>query len=186
MIKISPTDALVVVDVQNDFCPGGALPVPEGDRVVAPINIAAGLFREVVVTRDAHPANHVSFIAQGGHWSPHCVRGTPGWELHPYLRVRTTYEVLKATDAETDQYSGFTPDLREHLASQGVRRVFVAGLALDYCVKATALDAKRAGFDTTVLTNATRAVNVRPGDDTRALDELASAGVLTALTLDLR
>ena len=153
-------DALIVVDVQNDFCPGGALAVNEGDQVVPVLNRLMPQFGTVVATQDWHPANHRSFSAQGGEWPEHCIAGTPGAELHPALnREELDFTVKKATTPEQEAYSGFDgTDLAQRLREHGVRRVFVGGLALDYCVDATALDAVRAGFEAYVIRDATRAV----------------------------
>jgi nicotinamidase/pyrazinamidase len=170
-------DALIVVDVQNDFCPGGSLAVPEGDKVVPVINRLAPRFSTVVTTHDSHPADHSSFVEQGGPWPPHCVEGTSGWELHPDLRVAADHRVFKGRDRELDGYTGWNPELADFLEKQGAKRVVVVGLALDYCVQATALDARAAGHQVLVLTDATRAVNVQPGDGDRALDALRAAGV---------
>jgi nicotinamidase/pyrazinamidase len=152
--------ALIVVDVQNDFCPGGALAVAKGDEVVPILNRLAPHFGTVVATQDWHPANHRSFAAQGGPWPPHCVAGTPGADFHPALdQSAIDLTVKKATTPEQEAYSGFDgTDLAAQLRQRGVRRVFVGGLALDYCVDATALDARKAGFETTVILDATRAV----------------------------
>ncbi len=171
--------ALIVVDVQNDFCPGGALAVPDGDAVVEMVNRLAGEASFVVATRDWHPADHGSFAAQGGVWPVHCVRGSEGAELHPGIERREIDVVVdKGRDAELEGYSGFEgTDLERLLRDRGVDAVDVAGLALDYCVKATALDARRAGFDVTVHRGATRAVEVSPGDGERAVEELRAAGV---------
>jgi nicotinamidase/pyrazinamidase len=173
----SPDDALVVVDVQRDFCPGGSLAVPDGDQVVGVINRLVPRFSTVVTTHDTHPADHSSFTDQGGPWPPHCVEGTPGWEVHPDLDLGPDFQVFKGRDRDQDGYTGWTPDLAEFLANRGVRRVVVVGLALDYCVQATALDARAAGHEVVVLTDATRAVNVKPDDGERALDALRAAGV---------
>lgn len=172
-------DGLIVVDVQNDFCPGGALPVPDGDAVVAPIN---GLMEEVpftVATRDWHPSNHYSFVAQGGPWPPHCVAGTGGAELHPKLHSSQIDAIVDTGQDPADEgYSGFAGTRLERLLrEQGVDTVHVAGLALDYCVRATALDARRAGFDVVLHRGATRAINAQPGDEERTLGELREAGV---------
>jgi nicotinamidase/pyrazinamidase len=171
--------ALIVVDVQNDFCPGGALAVPDGDAVVEVVNRLAGEAPFVVATRDWHPADHGSFAAQGGVWPAHCVRDTPGAQLHPGIDSRQIDVVLdKGRDAELEGYSGFEgTELERLLRDRGVDAVDVAGLALDYCVKATALDARRAGFEVTVHRGATRAVEVSPGDSERAVKELRAAGV---------
>jgi len=171
--------ALIVVDVQNDFCPGGALAVPDGDAVVEVVNRLAGEAPFVVATRDWHPADHGSFAAQGGVWPVHCVCDTPGAQLHPGIDSRQIDVVLdKGRDPELEGYSGFEgTDLERLLRDRGVDAVDVAGLALDYCVKATALDARRAGFDVTVHRGATRAVEASPGDGERAVEGLRAAGV---------
>jgi nicotinamidase/pyrazinamidase len=173
----APDDALVVVDVQRDFCPGGSLAVPDGDRVVPVINRLAPRFRTVVSTHDSHPPDHSSFAEQGGPWPPHCVEGTPGWDPHPDLDVKADFQVFKGREKELDGYTGWTPELADFLARQGAQRVVVTGLALDYCVQATALDARAAGYEVLLLTDATRAVNLRPDDGDRALDALRAAGV---------
>jgi nicotinamidase/pyrazinamidase len=173
----TPDDALIVVDVQRDFCPGGSLAVPEGDQVVPVINQLAPRFATVVTTQDTHPADHSSFAEQGGPWPPHCVEGTPGWEFHPDLRVDADFQVFKGRDRDLDGYTGWTPELADFMVKRGVRRVVAVGLAIDYCVKATALDARAAGYAVVVLTDAVRAVNVAPDDGDRALDALRAAGV---------
>ncbi len=172
-------DALIVVDVQNDFCAGGALEVNDGDAVVEPINRLSAKIPFVVATRDWHPPDHQSFAQEGGPWPVHCVRGTHGAELHPGLDVTHIDAVVDAGRAPEDEgYSGFErTDLEHLLREHDVDRVHVAGLALDYCVKATALDAKRLGFDTVLHLGATRAVEVEPGDGERSLQELREAGV---------
>jgi nicotinamidase/pyrazinamidase len=173
----TPDDALIVVDVQRDFCPGGSLAVPEGDQVVPVINQLAPRFATVVTTQDTHPADHSSFAEQGGPWPPHCVEATPGWEFHPDLRVDADFQVFKGRDRDLDGYTGWTPELADFMVKRGVRRVVAVGLAIDYCVKATALDARAAGYAVVVLTDAVRAVNVAPDDGDRALDALRAAGV---------
>jgi nicotinamidase/pyrazinamidase len=172
-------EALVVVDVQNDFCPGGALGVPDGDAVVEPINRLAAQLPFVVATRDWHPPDHGSFTDQGGLWPVHCIAGSPGAELHPGIdREQIDGVVDKGLDAFSDGYSGFEDTaLEQLLRERGIDIVHVAGLALDYCVKATALDAKRAGFEVIVHRAATRAVELEPGDGERAVRELREAGV---------
>ena len=189
-LTIDPTrDALIVVDVQRDFCPGGALAVPRGDEVVPVINRLLGLGGWLAVaTRDWHPPDHCSFTAQGGLWPPHCVAGTPGAAFHPALELaRIRHVVSKAVTRAAEAYSGFQgTDLQALLRLQGVRRVFVCGLATDYCVKATALDARQAGLDVVVLEDAIRGVEVKPGDSGAALAEMRAAGVETARSTDLR
>ncbi|MBV8988824.1 MAG: nicotinamidase [Solirubrobacterales bacterium] len=172
-------DALIVVDVQNDFCQGGALAVPDGDAVIEPVNRLAETVPLVVATRDWHPPDHRSFAEQGGPWPVHCVQDTPGAQLHPGLdRSRVDAIVDAGQEPELEGYSGFEDtDLERVLREREVDRVHVAGLALDYCVKATALDAKRAGFDVVVHLDATRPVEVQRGDGERAVRELREAGV---------
>lgn len=178
--------ALIVVDVQRDFCPGGALAVPDGDAVVPVIDGWIDRFQRrglpIVYTRDWHPPAHVSFRERGGPWPPHCVQDTPGAAFHPDLRVVGAV-FHKGFDPDRDAYSGFEgvrvnggEALAPWLRQQGVRHVVIAGLATDYCVRATALDALREGFGVTVDPAGCRAVNVRPHDGADALAELQSAG----------
>lgn len=183
MFDPQPDDALVAVDVQNDFCAGGSLAVPDGDQVVEVINTIAPRFRTVVTTHDTHPADHSSFAAQGGPWPPHCVEGTKGWELHPDLSVDADLQVFKGREQDDPGYTAWTAELGAFLHGRGVRRVAVTGLALDVCVRATALDVAAAGFETVVLTDATRAVNVNPDDGDRTLAELRAAGIRTEAAL---
>ena len=167
-----------MVDVQNDFCPGGALPVPEGDQIIDAVNRLAAESPIVIATRDWHPADHGSFVDQGGAWPVHCVRDTPGAQLHRRLRASIDATVDKGEVRGREGYSGFEDtSLEQLLRERGVDTVHVVGLALDYCVKATALDARAAGFDVVVHRAATRAVNVQPGDGERAVAELRAAGV---------
>jgi nicotinamidase-related amidase len=176
--------ALVIVDFQNDFTPGGALAVPEGDAIADRVNALArsGEFDLVVATRDWHPPDHGSFAERGGTWPVHCVAGTPGAELHPALD-REAVEVIvdKGQDPETEGYSGFQgTELGELLERRGIDEVTVVGLATDYCVKQTALDALRHGLHVTVDTSAVRGVDVQEGDSERALAELRAAGAALA------
>jgi nicotinamidase-related amidase len=178
---MSGRTALIAVDVQGDFLPGGSLAVPEGFAVVPPLLDAARDVDMVVATRDWHTADHVSFADRGGPWPVHCVAGTPGSTLHPDIDRIAHVVVSKGTNSELDAYSGFdgTP-LAALLRAAGVRRVLVGGLATDYCVRATALDALREGFEVVVLRDAVRAVDVQPGDGERALEEVAAAGATVA------
>jgi len=171
--------ALIVVDVQNDFCPGGALAVSGGDGVVEPINRLASEASFVVATRDWHPPDHGSFAAEGGPWPAHCVGDTPGAQLHPGIDASQVDAIVdKGQSREAEGYSAFEgTGLERLLRDRGVDTVDVAGLALDYCVKATALDARRAGFDVVLHRDATRAVEVAEGDGERAVEELRAAGV---------
>ena len=172
--------ALVIVDFQNDFTPSGALGVAGGDEIAGRLNelAASGNYDVVVATRDWHPPDHGSFAAAGGPWPEHCVQGTPGAELHPGLdRALVDVVVDKGQDPATEGYSGFeATNLAELLRERNVDHVTVVGLATDYCVKNTALDALRAGFGVTVDSTAVRAVEVAPGDGARALEEVRAAG----------
>jgi nicotinamidase/pyrazinamidase len=172
-------DALIVVDVQKDFCAGGALPVPDADAVVEPINRLAQQFGFVVATRDWHPSRHLSFEEQGGPWPVHCVADSAGAQLHPKLHSSQIDAIVDAgREPEHEGYSGFEhTELERMLRDQAVDTVHIAGLALDYCVKQTALDARAAGFEVVLHTSATRAINVKPGDAERSLEELRGAGV---------
>jgi nicotinamidase/pyrazinamidase len=172
------TTALIVVDMQNDFCPGGALAVAGGDLLAPALARAAEGVGTVVATRDRHPADHLSFAARGGPWPPHCVVGTPGAEFHPSVAgMRFDRVQDKSSDADTETYSGFDgTGLGDYLRGRGVRRVVIGGLATDYCVRATALAAIEEGFETTVLTDAIASVEVTPGDGRRALAEVIAAG----------
>lgn len=181
-----PGDALIIVDLQNDFLPGGSLAVPDGDAVIAPINRYAALFARdrhpVFATRDWHPREHCSFKARGGPWPPHCVAGSRGAEFPAALAIPESAAVIsKATDPERDAYSGFEgTDLQRQLRARGIKRVFIAGLATDYCVLATVKDALAQGFEAIVLADAVRAVEVAPGDGERALREMRARGAALA------
>jgi nicotinamidase/pyrazinamidase len=175
--------ALVLVDVQNDFCPGGALAVREGDQVVPALNRLMPLFPVVIAGQDWHPEKHCSFKSQGGPWPPHCVQGTRGAELHPGLdQSRIAHYVRKADAPERDSYSEFNGhDETGHtldalLNKHGVKTLYVGGLATDYCVRATVLDGLARGYEVYVITDAVRAVNVRPNDGEKALLEMAARG----------
>ena len=172
-------DGLIVVDVQNDFCEGGALEVPDAEAVVEPINELMERIPFVVATRDWHPPNHRSFQTEGGPWPVHCVRGTGGAELHPRIHTSQIDAIVDAgREPEHEGYSGFEhTELERLLRERDVDSVHVAGLALDYCVKATALDARTLGFDVGLHLDGTRAIDAEPGDADRALAELREAGV---------
>ena len=176
--------ALVIVDFQNDFTPGGALAVPHGDEVAERLNAlaASGDYDLVVATRDWHPPDHGSFTDQGGTWPVHCVQDTDGAALHPELDAAAIDVIVdKGQDPGTDGYSGFDgTNLAELLRERAIDQVTVVGLATDYCVKHTALEALQAGFAVTVDTTAVRGVDVEPGDSDRALGELRSAGAVMA------
>ncbi len=173
------SEALLVIDVQNDFTPGGALGVPGGDAVIPRINelIGSGRFATVLATRDWHPPDHGSFAPEGP-WPAHCVLGTRGAELHEDLRREGIDAVVdKGQDRTTEGYSAFdATGLEGRLREAGVDAVTVVGLATDYCVRASALDALREGFAVTVEAAATRPVDVTPGDGERALEVIRAAG----------
>ena len=174
-------DAVILVDIQNDFCPGGALAVEGGDRIVPVVNELQKRFDLVVATKDWHPPDHSSFVSL---WPPHCVQGTRGAEFVAGLDTGRLARVFhKGEDAAVDSYSGFfdnerrrSTGLGDWLRAQGATRVTVAGLATDYCVKFTALDALRLGFETTVVEDACRGVEVNAGDTARAVEEMRAAG----------
>jgi len=175
-------DALLVVDVQNDFCPGGALPVEEGDRVIPVLNEWIAAARErglpVYASRDWHPRDHVSFQGEGGDWPPHCLQDSPGAAFHPDLALPPdTVLISKGVRFDHDQLSAFhDTGFATRLARDGVRRLFVGGLAQDVCVRATVLDARKAGHDVHVIVSATRAVSAEDGR--AALREMERAGAV--------
>jgi nicotinamidase/pyrazinamidase len=172
-------EALIMVDMQNDFCSGGALEVPDGDAVIEPVNALAREFEYVVATRDWHPPDHASFVTRGGPWPIHCVRDTYGSRIHDRIDASQIDAIVDAgRTPEMEGYSGFEDtDLERLLREHDVDAVHVAGLALDYCVKETALDAARAGFEVIVHLGATRPVEARAGDGERAIAELRAAGI---------
>ncbi len=169
-------NALLIVDVQNDFCTGGALEVKEGELVVPVINNLIPLFPTVIASMDWHPAGSIHFEK----WPPHCVRQTQGANLHPDLNVDYIEKIfLKGTESADDGYSAFEAtnyDLEKYLKEKGIENLYVAGLATDYCVKISVLDALKAGFKTFVFTDAVRAVNVQPEDGHKAIELMIEAG----------
>ena len=186
-----PGDALLIVDLQNDFCPGGSLAVPEGDRVVPVVNEYVRYAREqgwpVYASRDWHPARTKHFQELGGTWPPHFVQGTRGAEFHPHFRLPPDALVVsKGMDPEQDAYSAFdalTPQgtpLEEELRRRGVRRLYVGGLATDYCVRWTVNAALERGFQATLLLDAVRGVNLRPHDAEEAIEEMVRRGAEAA------
>lgn len=181
-LKISNDDALIIGDVQRDFCSGGALPVPAGDQVVPVLNDYIKLFTvakaRIFATRDWHPPNHISFKAYGGPWPPHCIQHSEGAKFHPDLKLpEDTSVISKAMDPSRESYSGFDDTaLAAELKKAAVVRVFVGGLATDYCVKYTILDGIKLGFKTVLLLDASRGINVKPGDVEKAIDEMVANG----------
>lgn len=183
--------ALLLVDVQNDFCPGGALPVPEGDRVVPVLNEYVQRFtragKPVFASRDWHPHQTRHFKDQGGPWPIHCVQETAGAAFHPELKLPATAGVVtKGTDPTDDGYSAFEAVgddqrfLGGMLEQAGVEKLYVGGLATEYCVRASVLDGLKQGLDVVVLLDAVRGIDVEAGDVARALDEMLRAGARTA------
>lgn len=183
--------ALLVVHLQNDFFPGGALAVPDGSQVVPIVNEYIQYFISrgfaVVATRDWHPANHCSFKEQGGPWPPHAVQGSRGAQFHPDLKLPPgTLIVSGATDPRREAYSGFDgTSLENHLQDLMVQTLYVVGLATDYCVKQTVLDACRLGFRVVLLEDAICGLDVKPGDSQEALQEMQAVGALRARAGDL-
>lgn len=180
-ITIGNTTALVVVDMQVDFCPGGALPVHEGDKVIPVLNeyirkfTAAGA--PIIFTRDWHPSDHSSFKSQGGPWPPHCVQNTEGAKFHPSLKIPPGAEIVSKADKKDEAYSFFQgTDLAKRLHERGIKTLFVGGLATDYCVKETILDGLREDFEVYHLDDASRGVEVNLGDSDRALQEVTAKG----------
>jgi nicotinamidase/pyrazinamidase len=193
--------ALILVDIQNDFCPGGALAVAEGDHIIPIVNRLMPRFDLVVATQDWHPEDHGSFASRHDGknpgdmhelaglpqvmWPDHCVQGSDGAEFHPHLDTKRIEAVFrKGTDKTIDSYSGFydnaqrrSTGLLGYLKEKGVSEVYVVGLATDYCVKFTAIDARNGGFETTLVEDAARGVNLNPGDVERAIAEMKAAGI---------
>ncbi|AWI08547.1 bifunctional nicotinamidase/pyrazinamidase [Ereboglobus luteus] len=193
--------ALLLVDIQNDFVPGGALAAPEGDKIIPLVNRLQPLFQHVLATQDWHPADHGSFAAQHAGRSPgevidlhgirqilwpvHCVQQTHGAAFADGLETRRIEHIFhKGADPRVDSYSAFFDNGRKHstglekyLREHGLTDIYIAGLATDYCIKYSALDAAQLGFNTHVIADACRAVNMQPGDDARAFDEMSKAGV---------
>lgn len=181
LVNPVPKRALLVVDVQNDFCPGGSLAVPHGDDVVEPLNELIDEFLErgepVYKSRDWHPPQTKHFEAHGGTWPMHCVQNTKGAEFHPALRDDPRITVLSKGLGDTDCYSAFDEtDLAALLHQQNIEEVVVGGLTTDYCVKNTVLDAIKNGFKVKAFTDAMQAVELHPGDGERAIEEMRAAG----------
>jgi nicotinamidase/pyrazinamidase len=180
-IEINKQSALVVVDLQNDFCPGGALPVENGDKVVPVLNKYIEKFRKagapILFTRDWHPPDHSSFKAQGGLWPPHCVQNSEGAKFRNDLLIPPEGEIVSKADKKDEAYSFFQEtDLAQKLKERGIKRLLVGGLATDYCVKETVLDGLKYGFEVFVLDDASKGVNVNPGDSDNALHLMVAKG----------
>lgn len=193
MVKNS---ALLLVDVQNDFCPGGTLAVPGGDRVIEPLDRAAASFTAaglpVLASRDWHPPVTSHFSGYGGVWPPHCVQGTIGADFNSSLHLPASVLIIsKGAAPDSDSYSAFDGQSDEGLAladiltKLNVSRLYVGGLATDYCVRSTVLDALQHGFEVTVLLDAVAGVDINSGDSERALGEMGSSGALFATTREV-
>ena len=190
-IALQAGDALVIVDVQSDFLPGGSLAVPRGDEVIGVLNSYLAVFQRsglpVVATRDWHPGDHCSFRQQGGPWPLHCVAGSQGAGFAPQLQLPTDAILIsKATQRQSDAYSGFEGTALDRLLREaGVGRIFVGGLATDYCVLNTVRDALKLGYQAVLLLDAIRAVDVHAGDGERAIAEMLQAGALAATSTQI-
>jgi nicotinamidase/pyrazinamidase len=187
-------DALIVVDVQNDFCPGGALAVKDGDQVVPVLNRYIDQFTKaglpIFATRDWHPEKTTHFNTCGGPWPPHCLQGSRGAQFHPELKLPSDTVVVSAgMGSDEDGYSGFLGrddsgvKLADLLRQRGIERIFVGGLATDYCVKHTVLDGLKEGLKVVLLADSVRGVNLKPGDSERAIEEMLHAGATIAKDL---
>lgn len=191
MYRLDKRSALIIVDVQRDFCPGGALPVPDGDKIVPVLNGYIELFKKagspIFATRDWHPKNHCSFKSRGGPWPEHCVQNTIGAEFHPELKLpRDVVVISKGTDADKEAYSGFEgTNLEAELKRRKVKRIFVGGLATDYCVKHTVIDGLKKGFEVVLLEDAIKGVDVKEGDSERAIKEMVKKGAKLAKITDI-
>jgi nicotinamidase/pyrazinamidase len=181
-LRLRRGDALLLIDVQNDFLPGGSLEVPSGDEVIPVLNRYIEAFNKssipVYASRDWHPPDHSSFRAQGGIWPPHCVAGSRGAEFSPKLRLPANAVIIsKATNPDADAYSDFDePDMEQSLRQNGIRRLFIGGLATDYCVLYTVRDALSHSYEVLLLLDGIRAINVKPGDGQRAIEEMTARG----------
>ncbi|MCS7103738.1 MAG: nicotinamidase [Candidatus Korarchaeum sp.] len=185
-VALTSRSALIVVDVQRDFMPGGSLPVPDGDYVIEPLSNLIGRFEKrglpIILTRDWHPPDHTSFREMGGPWPPHCVAGTEGAEFHPSLRVPDKAVIIsKAVERDKEAYSGFEgTHLDSILREIGIRRVFIGGVATEYCVKATVLDALRLGYEVLVVEEGVRGIS-KEGEEEAKLRMLEEGAILVRL-----
>ena len=192
MATIQSGDALILVDIQNDFLPSGALAVPRGDEVIAVLHGYIKRFESrglpIYATRDWHPPDHSSFKEKGGIWPVHCVAGSPGAEPPASFHLpRSAIIVRKGTSSDREAYSGFQgTTLAADLKATGVRRLFIGGLATDYCVLNTVMDALEHGFDVILLADAIRAVNVHAGDGDQAFDKMVQRGAFPIQLLQLK
>jgi nicotinamidase/pyrazinamidase len=184
-LNLTDRDALIIVDMQNDFMPGGALPVPDGDKIIPVLNEYIEKFEKnnlpVFYTRDWHPENHISFKGYGGIWPKHCVQNTKGAEFHKDLKfpLDNKFIISKGTSRDFDAYSGFQGTiLNELLKERGVKRIFVGGVATDYCVKNTALGGLNLGYQVFILEDGIKGVDINQGDSEKALEYLLNRGAV--------
>jgi len=189
-VGINKQTALVVVDIQNDFCPRGALPVKDGDKVIPVLNKYIEEFWKagapMLFTRDWHPPDHSSFKAQGGPWPPHCVQKSEGAKFHRDLLIPPEGQIVSKADKRDEAYSFFQgTDLAQKLKERGIKRLLVGGLTTDYCVKETVLDGLKHGFEVFHLDDASKGVNVNPDDSERALQEMVAKGAQRIRFLDI-
>ncbi len=189
-LNLTSKDVLLITDIQNDFLPGGALAVKDGDLVIPALNEYAKMFKQakakIVASRDWHPPNHISFITQGGPWVPHCVQNSEGAKFSPKLKIPPETAIIsKATDPQKEAYSVFDgTGLSEQLKAEGITRIFIGGLATDYCVVNSVLDARKIGYETYVLIDATKGIEVNPGDVDKALETMKKTGAKQATLED--
>ncbi len=186
------TYALIVVDLQIDFCPGGALGISEGDSIIPVINDLIDIFHAnslpVIFSRDFHPVDHMSFTDEGGIWPKHCVKGTEGSDFHPLLKIPSDSRIVnKATEKDREAYSAFDgTELLQILRNQKVTCIIICGLATDYCVKSTALDGVEEGFRVIVVKDAVRGVEVTEGDIYMAFEKMMNAGVTVSSSAEVK
>jgi nicotinamidase/pyrazinamidase len=189
-LNLTSKDILIITDIQKDFLPKGALPVKEGDQIIPALNEYAKMFKaaktKIVASRDWHPKNHISFTTQGGPWPAHCVQDTEGAKFSPDLKLpEGTIIISKATDPHKEAYSVFDDTvLAEQLKELGVSRIFIGGLATDYCIVNSVLDARRMGYETVVLADATLGINITPGDVDRAFEAMSKTGAMQVTLAD--
>ena len=191
-LKLTKRDALIVVDMQRDFMPQGVLPVPDGDKIVPRLNEYIKLFFEkglpIFFTRDWHPKDHISFKEQGGLWPPHCVQDTEGAEFHPELFIPqdNRFIISKGTSRDFDAYSGFQGTILDSLLRErGIKRLFVGGVATDYCVKNTVLGGINLGYQVFLLMDGIKGVDVNPGDSEKAIEEMLENGAVSVSIQDI-
>lgn len=190
-MQLKKGDALIVTDIQNDFLPGGALTVPNSEPIIALINLAIETFSTaelpIFITRDWHPENHISFTERGGPWKRHCVQNTRGSEFYPKLKLPNQFELIsKGTHPDLEAYSAFSgTQLGERLKTLGVERIWIAGMATDYCILHTGEDALSSGYSLRVFEDAVRGIDIHSGDSKKALDRLTALGAKRIQTPEL-